>query len=384
MRAARFRAALLHNWVLAYAANAAGAILLAFAIHLSGVLDGNTVKATAIKIAEAKAQLDTGSAFLRGILCNMLVCLAVWLSVAARSVEGKAIAIAFPISAFVALGFEHCIANFYLLPIGMLSGAQVTAGDFLANIVPVTLGNTLGGVLVAAAYYAVYLGNTPSRDRHRAAGETAAPAKTIWRVSGSAGWPAVAAEYTAAKPAELPRPPPRTSPPPCGFARSKRTSDRKACVGTPLRAAPLLGRPERRQIRPWGSPLHRHTAARAIVCHLRDRAVVAVRDIAIAPGKDADIDIGLLDHAQRCLYGIRIKRWKLLHHVRFEPRTLAPVTQPVAVIRQVQCRARNHHLAARHLASKQENMAIAHNESSRNLDDITKFGSARTSASGVG
>jgi formate transporter len=200
-------AALLRNWVLAYAANAAGAILLAFAIHLSGVLDGNTVKATAIRIAEAKAQLDTGSAFLRGILCNMLVCLAVWLSVAARSVEGKAIAIAFPISAFVALGFEHCIANFYLLPIGMLSGAQVTAGDFLANIVPVTLGNTLGGVLVAAAYYAVYLGNTPSRDRHNVAGETAVPAKTIWRVSGSAGWPAVAARDAAAKSAELPRPP---------------------------------------------------------------------------------------------------------------------------------------------------------------------------------
>ena len=133
----------------------------------------------------------------------MLVCLAVWLSVAARSVEGKAIAIAFPISAFVALGFEHCIANFYLLPIGMLSGAQVTVADFLANIVPVTLGNTLGGVLVAAAYYLVYLGHTQSQDRHRAAGETAAPAKTIWRVSGSAGWPAVA----TAKSAELPRPP---------------------------------------------------------------------------------------------------------------------------------------------------------------------------------
>ena len=195
--------ALLRNWVLAYAANAAGAILLAFAIHLSGVLDGNTVKATAIRIAEAKAQLGTGSAFLRGILCNMLVCLAVWLSVAARSVEGKAIAIAFPISAFVALGFEHCIANFYLLPIGMLSGAQVTFADVLANIVPVTLGNTLGGVLVAGAYYLVYLGHTQSQDRHRAAGETAAPAKTIWRVSGSAGWPAVA----TAKSAELPRPP---------------------------------------------------------------------------------------------------------------------------------------------------------------------------------
>jgi formate transporter len=155
--------ALLYNWTVVYAANAAGAILLALAIHGSGILDGNNAKATAVKIAEAKAQLGPGSAFLRGILCNVLVCLAVWLSVAARSVEGKAIAIAFPISAFVALGFEHCIANFYLLPIGALSGAHITLVDFLANIIPVTLGNTLGGVLVTAAYYAVYLHNICGR-----------------------------------------------------------------------------------------------------------------------------------------------------------------------------------------------------------------------------
>ena len=149
--------ALLRNWGIAYLANAAGAVMLAFAIHLSGIADNAALKATVIKIAEAKVQLGVAPAFLRGVLCNILVCLAVWLSVAARSVEGKAIAIALPISAFVALGFEHCIANFYLLPVGMLSGAPVSFSAFISNIVPVTLGNTLGGVIVATAYYLVFL-----------------------------------------------------------------------------------------------------------------------------------------------------------------------------------------------------------------------------------
>ena len=111
-----------------------------------------------MRIAEGKAHLDMPTAFLRGILCNMLVCLAVWLSVAARSVEGKVIAIAFPISAFVALGFEHCVANFYLLTIGMLSGAEVTLASFTANIAAVTLGNTLGGIAIAAVLFLIYLG----------------------------------------------------------------------------------------------------------------------------------------------------------------------------------------------------------------------------------
>jgi len=158
--------ALLRNWGIAYLANAAGAILLAFAIHLSGIADNAALKTTAIRIAEAKVQLGVAPAFLRGVLCNVLVCLAIWLSVAARSVEGKAIAIALPISAFVALGFEHCIANFYLLPIGMLSGAHMSLSDFIRNIVPVTLGNTLGGVMVATAYYLVFLSN---RVAHRSA-----------------------------------------------------------------------------------------------------------------------------------------------------------------------------------------------------------------------
>jgi formate/nitrite transporter len=151
--------ALLRNWSLVFTANAAGGVLLALAVHYSGVLQTGDVEATAIKIAEAKAKLGAGTAFLRGMLCNVLVCLAVWLSAGARSVEGKAIAIIFPISAFVALGFEHCIANLYLLPVGMLAGANVSLLDLVGNILPITLGNILGGVGVGVAYWLVHLSN---------------------------------------------------------------------------------------------------------------------------------------------------------------------------------------------------------------------------------
>lgn len=161
--------ALLRNWGIAYGANAVGAIMLAFTIHLSGILDPTAVKATAMKIAEGKAQLAPGIAFVRGVLCNILVCLAVWLSTAARSVEGKVIAIAFPITAFVALGFEHSIANFYLLTIGMLTGAAFGLLDGAVNIIVVTAGNTLGGVVIAVAYYLVYLSANQPQDQARVA-----------------------------------------------------------------------------------------------------------------------------------------------------------------------------------------------------------------------
>jgi formate/nitrite transporter len=157
--------ALLRNWGIAYSQRGRRHTL-SLRNPFLGIADNAALKATAIRIAEAKVQLGVAPAFLRGVLCNVLVCLAIWLSVAARSVEGKAIAIALPISAFVALGFEHCIANFYLLPIGMLSGAHMSLSDFIRNIVPVTLGNTLGGVMVATAYYLVFLSN---RVAHRSA-----------------------------------------------------------------------------------------------------------------------------------------------------------------------------------------------------------------------
>jgi len=148
---------LMRNWATTYVTNALGAVVLAFAIHQSGILDAGDVKATAIKIAEAKAHLGSSAALVRGFLCNMLVCLAVWMSVAARSLEGRVIAIIFPITTFVALGFEHCIATLYLLPIGMLSGANVSMLDLTRNLVFVSLGNVAGGCALAAAYWFAYL-----------------------------------------------------------------------------------------------------------------------------------------------------------------------------------------------------------------------------------
>jgi formate transporter len=183
--------AVLRNWMLVFAANAAGSVLLAFAIYHSGILGSGSVEATAVKLAEAKAQLGAVSAFVRGILCNMLVCLAVWMSVAARSLEGKVIAILFPISAFVALGFEHCIANFYVLPIGMLSGAKISVLDFVGNIVPVTLGNVVGGSAVAVTYWFVYLDDNLARrtneSRSLSRAQRATGERSSYKVAGANG-----------------------------------------------------------------------------------------------------------------------------------------------------------------------------------------------------
>jgi len=152
---------LLRNWGLVFAANFVGAMGVALMMHWSGVLqtgDGAMAK-TAMAIAAAKIDLGFWQAFVRGVLCNVLVCLAIWLCLAAHNVIGKIFAIIFPITAFVALGFEHSIANMYLIPVGILSGLQgVTALDMLANLVPVTLGNIVGGsVLVALVYHVIYL-----------------------------------------------------------------------------------------------------------------------------------------------------------------------------------------------------------------------------------
>ena len=150
---------LLRNWVVVYAGNLVGAVATAQFVVWSGLLDaaGGAVGANAQKIAAAKGALPLDQAFVRGMLCNVLVCLAVWLSFAARDVTGKAVAIAFPITAFVALGFEHSIANMFFLPLSMLSGGGPSIGDAAANLAVVTAGNILGGsVLVAVVYWLVY------------------------------------------------------------------------------------------------------------------------------------------------------------------------------------------------------------------------------------
>lgn len=152
---------LLRNWGIVYVGNIVGSIAMAVLMNWSGTLEaGNgAVAETARNIAQAKMHIPAFEAFVRGILCNTLVCLAVWLCFAAHTVSGKVLAIVPPIAAFVALGFEHSIANAYLIPIGYLAGAEdVTLAGFVGNMVPVTAGNIVGGgFFVALVYWLVYL-----------------------------------------------------------------------------------------------------------------------------------------------------------------------------------------------------------------------------------
>ena len=151
---------LLRNWGVVCAANFAGAAGLALLVWLSGqaALNDGSVGRTAVRIALAKAQLPIAEAFFRGVLCNVLVCMAAWMALAGRSVVDKAVAIVFPITAFVAAGFEHSIANMYFMPLAMLLGAPVGVAEMARNLVPVIAGNLVGGsVLVALVYYMIYV-----------------------------------------------------------------------------------------------------------------------------------------------------------------------------------------------------------------------------------
>jgi formate/nitrite transporter len=159
----------LRNWVIVCAANFVGAAGLAVIVFLSGHLgmNGGAVALQAVKIAAAKAALPAVEAFYSGVMCNILVCMAVWMAFAGRSVIDKAVAIVFPISAFVAAGFEHSIANMYFFPVAMLQlsyapsavpGAElIDTAHMLRNFAFVIAGNIVGGsVLVALVYHIVY------------------------------------------------------------------------------------------------------------------------------------------------------------------------------------------------------------------------------------
>jgi len=162
---------LFRNWAIVYLANFAGSILLAAIMYGTGLWKGNSmgIGAQALKIANAKASLAFWPALYRGIGCNWLVCLAVWMALSSRDVTGKIFAIFFPIMAFVALGYEHCVANMYFIPMGLfLKGSEAAAGLDLTNLtwwggfvvrnlIPVTIGNIIGGSgFVAFLYWSVY------------------------------------------------------------------------------------------------------------------------------------------------------------------------------------------------------------------------------------
>ena len=162
-------AAVLRNWVLVCAANFVGAAGLAVLVFASGhtELNGGAVGQQVVKIALAKQALSATEAFFRGVLCNVLVCMAVWMAMAGRTVVDKAVAVVPPIMAFVAAGFEHSIANMYFMPLAMLLQAfgpqalaslpAVTWSGMLGNLLPVIAGNLLGGsVLVGLTYHLIY------------------------------------------------------------------------------------------------------------------------------------------------------------------------------------------------------------------------------------
>jgi formate transporter FocA len=170
---------LLRNWTIVYAGNFIGSLGTAILMFSSKqyMFSNGAVGLQALNIANAKVGLDFVQAVALGILCNALVCLAVWMTFSARSTMDKIAAIIFPITAFVAAGFEHSIANMYFIPIGLFiksfagegfwTAIGKTAADFPAltwsnffikNLIPVTIGNIIGGVfLVAAIYWMVYL-----------------------------------------------------------------------------------------------------------------------------------------------------------------------------------------------------------------------------------
>jgi formate/nitrite transporter len=175
--------AVLSNWVVVFAGNFVGAIATAALVFVSTqyTFGGGSVGLNALTIANGKSALAFGPAFMLGILCNALVCLAVWMCYGARTTIDRVVTIVPPISAFVAAGFEHSIANIYFIPFGLFIKAGApdsfwkaigkTPADFpsltwdnfvFANLIPVTLGNIVGGsVLVAAVYWFVYLRKKP-------------------------------------------------------------------------------------------------------------------------------------------------------------------------------------------------------------------------------
>lgn len=175
--------ALMLNWVLSFTGNALGAILTAALTFTTAqyTFGGGAVGLVALNTANAKAALAFGPAFTLGIMCNALVCLAVWMCFSARTNIDRVVTAVPPIAAFAAAGFEHCIANCYFFPIALFikAGApdsfwnaihktatdfpELTWSSFVGNMVPVTAGNIVGGsLMVAAVYWFVYLRKQPT------------------------------------------------------------------------------------------------------------------------------------------------------------------------------------------------------------------------------
>ncbi|KPK41991.1 MAG: hypothetical protein AMJ78_04010 [Omnitrophica WOR_2 bacterium SM23_29] len=144
----------LRNWLVVYFGNFLGSMIIAWLVFNSGLLvhfgSLTSIGDVAVKVAETKLQLSFTEALCRGILCNMLVCLAVIMCIASRTLGGKILGIYFPIMTFVASGYEHSVANMYFLPVGLMAKGEFISSFFAIfnNLIPVTIGNIIGGLLI--------------------------------------------------------------------------------------------------------------------------------------------------------------------------------------------------------------------------------------------
>ena len=161
---------MLKNWLLVFLGNFIGALFVATIAVISGTFD--SIPDTVVATANAKVNLGFFEALLKGIMCNFLVCIAVWMATAANTVTGKIAAVFLPIMLFVLCGFEHSIANMFYIPAGMITGAinglpAPTITDFLLNnLLPVTIGNIIGGaIIVAGGYYLAYRPAKPKQPK---------------------------------------------------------------------------------------------------------------------------------------------------------------------------------------------------------------------------
>jgi len=153
---------LVKSWTSSYVGNFVGSLILAYLAFKSGTL-GNAPASVAI--ATAKCSMPFDVAFVRGILCNWLVCMAVYMASGCATMIGKMTAVWFPISAFVALGLDHSVANMFIIPLGILRGAEVSIGQmFIKNLIPVTLGNIVGGAIMCMMPFGLSFGKWFNKD----------------------------------------------------------------------------------------------------------------------------------------------------------------------------------------------------------------------------